>query len=84
MKTYSLSCKDMGMEKCNYVATAESREEVMDMTKEHFMKVHPKEAKEKMQEMSEEELDQKMMENIREKNGDVEMSGGEEAEEDNM
>jgi predicted small metal-binding protein len=69
MKTYSLSCKDMGM-KCNYVATAESREEVMDMAHEHFAKAHPKEAKEAMEQMSKEELDQKMMENIVEKNGD--------------
>lgn len=68
---YSLSCKDLGP-KCNYVATAESREEVMDMARDHFMKAHPKESKEKMDEMSKEEMDQKMMENIREKNGDEE------------
>lgn len=66
MKIYSLSCKDMGIN-CNYVASGESREEVMNMANEHFMKAHPKEAKEIMETMSKEEIDQKMMENIVEK-----------------
>lgn len=67
---YSLSCKDMGIEKCDYIATADSREEVMKMANEHFMKAHPKEAKEMMQKMSKEEAEKKMMEKIVEKNSD--------------
>ena len=67
MKMYSLSCKDMGMPKCNYVAMGESREEVMKMADEHFAKTHPKEMKEMASKMSKEDMKQQMMEKIMEK-----------------
>jgi len=70
MKMYSLSCKDLGMEKCDYVAMGETKEEAMQMSKDHAMKAHPKEMKEKMEKMSEEELKQKMMDAIVEKDED--------------
>jgi len=56
---YSLSCKDMGMEKCNYVAMGETKEEVIEMTNDHAMKVHPKETKDAMEKMSQDELQKK-------------------------
>ena len=71
MKTYSLSCKDMGLVKCNYIAMGETQEEVMKMAGEHFMKVHPKEAKESMEKMSKEEMDHKMMQHVIEKDGEM-------------
>ena len=49
MKMYSLSCKDLGVPTCNYVAMGESKEEVMEMAKNHAMKAHPKELKENME-----------------------------------
>ena len=71
MKMYSLSCKDMGIEKCNYVAMGETKDEVMKMASDHFTKAHPKEAKEMMDKMSKEELEEKMMDNIVEKDEDM-------------
>jgi len=65
MKTYSLSCKDMDI-KCNFVATGETRDEVMSQISEHATKAHPKEMKEMSEKMSKEEMDQKMMENMQE------------------
>lgn len=66
MKMYSLSCKDLGMEKCNYVATGDTKEEVMEMASEHAMKAHPKEMKEKAEKMSKEEMNEAMMGAIKE------------------
>ena len=41
---------------CDYVATAGSREEVMEMATEHVKKVHPEKGKEMAEKMSKEEL----------------------------
>lgn len=64
---YSLSCKDLGMEKCNYVAMGETKDEVIQMMNDHAMKAHPKEVKEQEEKMSKEEMEQKMLDNIIEK-----------------
>jgi predicted small metal-binding protein len=37
----SLSCKDMGVEACDFVATAETNEEVMAKAGEHAKASHP-------------------------------------------
>ena len=73
MKMYSLSCKDMGIEKCDYVAISETKEKVIKMVTDHFIKNNMKEAKEMMEKLSEDEMKQKMMEKIVEKdeNGDM-------------
>jgi len=60
---YSLSCKNMGVT-CDYVATAGSREEVMEMATEHVKKVHPEKGKEMAEKMSKEEMEQSMMEKM--------------------
>ena len=73
MKMYSLSCKDLGVGTCNYVAMGETKEEVIEMTKEHGMKAHPKEMKENMEKMSKEEMEDMMMEKIIEKDDEEEM-----------
>jgi predicted small metal-binding protein len=52
--------------KCNFVATGETRDEVMNQISEHSAKAHPKEMKEMADKMSKEEMDQKMMENMQE------------------
>ncbi len=70
---YSLSCKDMDMEKCNYVAMGETKDEVIKMASDHFVKAHPKEANEAMEKMSKEELNEKMMDNIVEKDDEEDM-----------
>jgi len=56
MKMYSLSCKNMGVT-CDYVATAGSREEVMEMATEHVKKVHPEKGKEMAEKVKEEGID---------------------------
>ena len=61
----------MGVPQCNYVAMGETKEEVLEMESDHFMKTHPKEAKENMEKMSKEELEQKMIDNIVEKDEDM-------------
>jgi predicted small metal-binding protein len=71
MKMLSLSCKDMGVEKCDYVAMGETKEDVIKMTTDHMMKSHPKEAKEAMEKMSKEELEQKMTDNMTETEDDM-------------
>lgn len=62
MKMYSLICKDMGMEKCDYVAMAENKEDAIEIMEEHMKKFHPNE--EPMQPMEkyvrEEETDEDM------------------------
>ena len=55
----------MGMD-CPYVAMGDTREEVMKMSKEHFMKAHPEESKEMMEKYSEKEIMHDMMKNIKE------------------
>lgn len=61
MKT--LSCEDMGVKGCPFVAKGETDKEVMDMLKEHAMTAHP----EKMEEMKgkEEEMGKMMMAHIK-------------------
>ena len=66
MQKYSLSCKDMGVEKCDYIAEGETKEEVIDMATQHGMKVHAKEMEGMMEKMSKEEINEKMMDNIKE------------------
>jgi predicted small metal-binding protein len=56
MKTYNLSCKDMGVVGCDYVATGANKEEVISMAQDHGMKVHTKEMNESAQKMSKEEM----------------------------
>ena len=64
MKTYTLSCKDMGVAACDYVAVGETREEVVKMASEHGIKVHPKEMKEYMSKMSKDEMEQSMLDRV--------------------
>ena len=71
MKMYSLSCKDAGIEKCDYIAMGESKEEVIEMAKNHFMKAHPKEAKAQMENMSEKDMKEKMMSKIKQREEDM-------------
>lgn len=78
MKTYSLDCKDMGM-KCDFVATGESRDEVMKQMNEHMNEAHPKEAEKMAEEMSPEQIDEQMMEKIQE-TGDDEIDEMDEAD----
>jgi predicted small metal-binding protein len=66
MKMYTLSCKDMGIETCDFVAKAKTKEEAMKMASDHFMKAHPKEAKEMMEKYTKEESTQMMMDKIKE------------------
>ena len=61
----------MGVEKCNYVAMGETKDEVIEMATEHGKKAHPKEMKEMMDKMSKEEVEEKMMDNIIEKDEDM-------------
>lgn len=63
---YTLSCKDMGIETCDFVAKGETPEETMAEAAEHFKAEHPKEAEESMQKYSKEEMDKMMMDKIRE------------------
>ncbi len=56
---------DLGID-CQYVAEGKSEEEVMEMAKEHAMRAHPEEMKEKMDQYTEEELDDTMKEKIKE------------------
>lgn len=49
---YTLSCKDMGSTDCDFVASADSREEVKRLMIEHAKSAHP----EKMSTMTEEEI----------------------------
>ena len=65
MKMYTLSCKDMGIA-CDFVAKGDSKEEVMKMGNEHFMKEHPAEAKEWGAKYSKEEMKQMSMKKIKE------------------
>jgi len=39
---YSLSCKDMGQADCDFVATGETKEEVLQKAGEHAMSAHGK------------------------------------------
>lgn len=73
MKTYSLSCKDLGMPQCNFVAKGETKEEVMEMINDHAMKVHAEEMKEKMKSMSKKDMEEMMMDNMKEEDADEEM-----------
>ena len=43
----------------------------MKMASDHFMKAHPKEAKDAMEKMSQDELDEKMMDNMVEKDEEM-------------
>jgi len=61
MKMFSLSCKDVGIQKCDHASLSENREEVMQMMDEHIQKVHPKDP---LAKMSKEERDPKLMEKI--------------------
>lgn len=63
----------MGIEKCDFVAKADTREEVMEMSSEHFLEAHPKEAKESMEKMSKEEMDQEMLDKIVEEDDEEDM-----------
>lgn len=67
MKMYTLSCKDMGMPVCDYMAEGKTKEEVVKMVGDHFMKAHPKEAKESMEKYTKEEMTKMMMDKIHEK-----------------
>ena len=53
MKT--LSCQDMGVS-CDFVAKAETDEEVIKMAMDHAKDVHPEKVKEMMSKMSEQEI----------------------------
>ena len=53
----TLGCKDMGIATCNYVAKVKTKEEIMKMSEDHFMKKHPKEAKESIAKYTKEEMD---------------------------
>jgi len=64
MKT--LGCNDVSGLACSYVAKGETDEQVMEDLKNHGNTVHPEEIKKMMEGMSEEELMQKMKENIKE------------------
>jgi predicted small metal-binding protein len=66
MKMYTLSCKDMGIEMCDFMAKGKTKEEVVKEVSEHFMKAHPTEAKEKMEKYSEKELNKMMMDKVHE------------------
>lgn len=65
---FTLSCKDMGVATCSYVAKGKTKEEVMKMAGDHFMKAHPKEAKEAMKKYTKEEgmkmMEEKIMEEM--------------------
>ena len=61
----------MGMEKCNYIAMGETKDQVLEMAKDHAMKAHPKEMKESMEKISEEEMDKKMTDHIVEKDEEM-------------
>ena len=65
MKTYSLSCKDMGI-MCDYVAKAKTKEEAVKMGNEHFMKEHPVEAKEWGEKYSKKEMEKMAMDKVME------------------
>ncbi len=63
MKT--LACMDMGVD-CKYVAKAPTQEEVMQKSMDHVQKVHPDKLAEMMKTMSEDEMKEQMMQNIKE------------------
>jgi len=63
MKT--LACKDMGVE-CDYVAEAETEEEVMGMSMEHAKKVHKEKMDEMMENMTMDEMKEEMRSKIKE------------------
>ena len=64
---YTLSCKDMGVPTCGFVAEGETKEEVMKTINEHVMKAHPDKAKEMGEKYTKEESEKMMMEKMKEK-----------------
>lgn len=62
----SLACKDMGVSECNFVAKADTAEEVIKKASEHAMRVHADKIREMSQSMSEEEMKQAMMAAVKE------------------
>lgn len=60
----ALYCKDMGMSD-NYVARAETEEEVIKMAMEHVKEVHKDKYDQMMKDMSMEEMEDMMREKMR-------------------
>lgn len=65
MKT--LSCADLGVEKCGYVASGEDDDEVVNKMLEHGRKAHSEKIKEMMENMDEDEIKDFMKARIVEK-----------------
>ena len=63
---YTLTCKDMGVGTCDYVAKGKTKEEVIRMLEEHAMKEHPKEIKDMMAQNTKEEVEDMMADKIKE------------------
>lgn len=56
---YTLACKDAGMVNCGYIAKDETKDGAIKKGIEHVKKAHPEEM-EKMKDMSEEQIMEKM------------------------
>ena len=63
MKT--LACKDAGVD-CDFVAKADSEEEVLKIAMEHAQKVHPDKVAQMAEEMSNEEMTKELRSKIKE------------------
>ena len=63
---YTLSCKDMGIATCDFTAKGKSKEEVVKTVGDHFMKAHPMEAKDAMENMSKEEMNKMILGKVKE------------------
>lgn len=71
MKMYSLSCKDAGMAGCDYVAMADSQDEVMNLAMEHAHRAHPEETSLMLEKMTDEEIREQMESKVKEIDDDL-------------